>query len=73
MQNNAVYSTMIRAGKTTFFIDVKVAKNGSKYLSISENRIDSDEKKSRTTIRVFEDSIEQFRQAIDEASVAAQQ
>lgn len=71
--NSAVYSTMIRAGKTTFFIDIREAKNGKKYLSISENRIDADEKKSRTTIRVFGDSVEQFRQAIDEASTAAQQ
>ena len=73
MQNNAIYSTMVRAGRTTYFIDVKEAKNGSKYLSISEHRIDTDSKKSRSTIRVFSDSIEQFQQAIDEAATSAQQ
>jgi hypothetical protein len=67
MQNNAIYSTMIRAGRVTFFIDVKEAKNASKYLSISEHRIDADEKKQRSTIRVFGESVEQFKQAIDEA------
>jgi hypothetical protein len=58
---------MVRAGRTTYFVDVKEAKNGSKYLSISENRVDGEEKK-RTTLRVFGESINQFRQAIDEAA-----
>ena len=70
--NSAIYSTMVRAGKTTYFIDVREAKNGSKYLSISESRISGDEKK-RSTVRVFGDAIDQFRQAIDEASQAARQ
>lgn len=70
--NNAIYSTMVRAGRTTYFVDVKEAKNGSKYLSISENRLDGEEKK-RTTLRVFGESIDQFRQAIDEAAQAVAQ
>jgi hypothetical protein len=71
--NNAIYSTMIRAGKTTYFVDVKEAKNGAKYLSISESRIDADEKRQRTTLRVFGESVEQFRQAVAEAAAAAAQ
>jgi hypothetical protein len=73
MNNNAIYSTMVRAGRTTYFIDIREAKNGAKYLSISETRIDADEKKARSTIRVFGEAIEQFKQAIDEACVSAQQ
>lgn len=73
MSNDAIYSTMIRAGRVTFLIDIKTATNGSKYLSISEHRIDVDSKKSRSTIRVFGESIEQFRQAIDEAVSTAKQ
>ena len=73
MDNNAVYSTMIRAGRVTFFIDVKEAKSGSKYISISEHRIDQDQKKVRSTIRVFGASIDQFKQAIDEAATSAKQ
>jgi len=68
---DAVYSTMVRAGRTTYFVDVREAKNGGKYLSISETRIDADDKRQRTTIRVFGDSIEPFRQAIEEAAAAA--
>ena len=67
--NNAIYSTMVRAGRTTYFVDVREAKNGHKYLSISENQINGEQKK-RTTVRVFGEAIVQFRQAIDEAAAA---
>ena len=70
--NNAVYSTMVRSGRTTYFIDVKEAKNGNKYLSITESRIDGDEKK-RMTLRVFGDSVEEFRKAIDDAAASVTQ
>ena len=73
MDNNAIYSTMIRSGRTTYFVDVKQAKSGSNYLSITEHRLDQDAKKLRSTIRVFGDSIDQFKQAIDEAATSAKQ
>ena len=65
--NNAIYSTMVRSGKTTYFIDVREAKNGNRYLSISESRISGEEKK-RATVRVFGETVDQFRQAINEAA-----
>ncbi len=71
--NDSIYSTMVRAGRTTYFVDLKEAKNGNKYLSISESRIDAEKNKKRTTLRVFGDSIDQFRQAIDEAASAVSQ
>ena len=70
--NSAIYSTMVRSGKTTYFVDVREAKNGSKYLSISESKIAGEEKR-RSTVRVFGETIDQFRQAIDEAASAAEQ
>lgn len=71
--NNAIYSTMVRSGKTTYFVDVKEAKNGNRYISISESKIDAEQKKQRTTVRVFGETVEQFRQAIDEAAAAVSQ
>jgi hypothetical protein len=38
---------MVRAGRTTYFVDVREAKNGNKYLSISETKITGDQKKER--------------------------
>ena len=68
-----MYSTMVRAGKTTYFVDVKEAKNGRKFISITENRIDDGEKKLRSTVRIFGESIEQFRQAVNEAAASVMQ
>jgi 3-hydroxymyristoyl/3-hydroxydecanoyl-(acyl carrier protein) dehydratase len=70
---NALFSTMVRAGRTTYFVDVKEAKNGNKYISISENKITGDQKKERVTVRVFGDSIEEFKQAINDAAAAVSQ
>jgi hypothetical protein len=67
---NSIYSTMLKSGKTTYFVDVKEAKNGNKYLAISENSIQGEEKK-RSTVRFFGDTIEQFRRAVEEAAEAA--
>ncbi len=72
-KNNAIYSTMVRAGRTTYFVDLREAKNGSKYLSISENKISNEKGKERVTLRVFGETIEQFRQAVEEASKAVPQ
>jgi len=70
---NSLFSTMVRAGRTTYFVDVREAKNGSKYLSISETKITGDQKKERVTVRVFGDSIEEFKQAVNDAVSAASQ
>jgi hypothetical protein len=64
---------MVRAGRTTYFVDVREAKNGTKYLSISETKITGDQKKERVTVRVFGDSIEEFKQAVNDAVSAASQ
>lgn len=70
--NSALYSTMVRSGRTTYFVDLKEAKNGHKYLSISESKING-EKKEKTTIRVFGEAINEFRRAIDDAAAALTQ
>jgi hypothetical protein len=69
MESNAIYSTMIRAGKATYFVDVREAKNGQRFLSISETRIEGETRK-RTTLRIFGESIEPFKLAITEAAGA---
>ncbi|MBI5474852.1 MAG: DUF3276 family protein [Ignavibacteriae bacterium] len=71
-ETNALYSTMLKSGKTTYFIDLKEAKNGNKYLSISENKMEGEERK-RSTVRVFGETIEQLKKAINEASAVATQ
>jgi hypothetical protein len=73
MNNSSIYSTMVRAGRMTYFVDIREAKNGTRYLSISESRVDADEKRQRSVIRVFGESIQPFAQAISEASASINQ
>jgi hypothetical protein len=64
----AIYSKAIKAGKSCYFVDVKEAKNGNKYLSITETKFEGEERK-RTSIFIFGDETNQrFRQAINEAT-----
>jgi len=71
--NSGLYSTMVRAGRTTFFVDVREAKNGNKYLAITENKLSSDNQRERITVRIFGAAIDQLRQAVDEAASAVPQ
>jgi hypothetical protein len=66
--NNSIFSTMVRSGRTTYFLDVREAKNGNRFLSIAESRVDADDKRQRSTVRVFGESVEPFRQAVNEAA-----
>jgi hypothetical protein len=65
----AIYSKSLKAGDRTYFIDVKEAKNKSKYLNISETRPskDGENKFTRSSVMVFENHFSDFRGAIDEA------
>lgn len=66
---DALFSKSLKAGDRTYFIDVKEAKNKSKYLSIAETKPskDGEKKFSRSSIMVFDNQIENFRDALDEA------
>lgn len=65
--NDTIFSTMLRAGRQTLFLDIRQSKNGNKFLAITESRLDSENKKQRSTIRIFGDTAQEFRKAIDEA------
>ena len=65
--SDAIYSSAIKAGKTTYFVDVREAKNGTNYLTISELTRNGEDTK-RTTLRIFGETVSEFRKAIDEAA-----
>ncbi|HEY4491339.1 MAG TPA: DUF3276 family protein [Acidobacteriota bacterium] len=60
------YSKMLKAGKTTFFFDIKMAKNETKYLVITASQVDGDRHR-RSSIRVFGDAIAEFQKTVNEA------
>ena len=65
-----LYSKIIKAGDRTYFVDVREARNKSRYLSISETKPsqDGEKKFSRSKIVIFADHISAFREALDEAT-----
>ena len=67
---DALFSRTIKSGKTTYFVDVKEAKNKSKYITIAESTIakDGDDRKfTRKSIIVFDNAADKLREAFDEA------
>ncbi|MBI3365139.1 MAG: DUF3276 family protein [Ignavibacteriae bacterium] len=66
---DALFSKSIKTKSRTYFIDVREAKNKAKYLTIAENRRDKDDEKKfiRSSVMVFGDQAQEFRQAFEEA------
>jgi hypothetical protein len=62
----ALFSSNLKAGNKTYFFDVKAAKNGNKYLTITDSSINKDGQKFRSTVTVFQDQMQNFNQAVQE-------
>ena len=67
--NNALYSTMVRSGRTTYFVDVKEAKNNNKYLAITTSQPSKEDPKkfTRRSINIFDNTASEFVGAVQEA------
>lgn len=60
---------MVRAGKDTYFFDVKTATNGKKYLTITGSRFVGEGKEhERSKIIVFAEAIAEFVEAVNQAA-----
>lgn len=66
---DALFSKTVKAGKTTYFVDVKEAKNQKKYITISSSSPSKEDatKRSRRSIVVFDNAADELRNALDEA------
>ena len=58
--SNEFYSARMRAGRRTYFFNVKMSKKGEKYLVLNEVRNRDDGSKERTRIVIFEEDIYGF-------------
>ena len=65
----SLYSKTIKAGKTTYFVDVKEAKNKARYITISESKKSTTDPKkyTRKSIIIFDNSADKLRSAFEEA------
>ncbi len=67
---DSLFSKTVKAGKTTYFVDVKEAKNKNKYISIAESTLSKEgetKKFNRKSITIFDNAAEQLRDAFAEA------
>lgn len=61
-----LFSTRVAAGRRTYFIDVKSAKNSKPFLKITQSEINGEERK-KVNLNVFESEVTNFHQALNEA------
>lgn len=67
----ALFSKSVKSGKTTYFVDVKEAKNKNKYITIAESapsKDGEDKKFTRKSIIIFDNAVDQIREALNEAA-----
>lgn len=60
-----LYSQNLKTKSKMYFFDVKAAKNGNKYLTISESWI-KDGQKHRSSVTIFAESLSEFSQAVSQ-------
>ena len=65
-QNPAIYSQNLKTKGKTYFFDVKAAKNGNKYVTISETWMNKAGQKHRGSITVFQNDLQEFNKAVEE-------
>jgi len=67
---NALFSKMLKAGSTTFFMDVKEAKNNKKYLALtaSQPAKEGDNKFTKRSLVVFSNVADEFISALKDAN-----
>lgn len=68
---NELFSRMVKAGQRTYFVSVREASNGNKYVTITESKRVEKDKFERFRIMVFQDKIRDFVEAVCEAQQVA--
>lgn len=63
-------SMVVRAGSTTYFIDIKQTREGQPFMVITESRFRGEGKEhERRAIMVFKDKVQDFSKAVSEMSL----
>ena len=62
----AIYSQNAQVKGQNYFFDVRQAKNGNKYLTITQSWMNKNGQKFRNTLSIFANSLEDFNKAFAE-------
>ena len=66
-KNSEVYSKVVRAGKRTYFFDVKATKNNDLYLTLTESKktiIDGRESYQKHKLFLYKEDFEKFQEGL---------
>lgn len=69
-KNGEVYSKVVRAGKRTYFFDVKATKGNDLYLTLTESKkstIDGRESYQKHKIFLYKEDFEKFQEGLQDA------
>lgn len=69
-KNSEVYSKVVRAGKRTYFFDVKATKSDDLYLTLTESKkttIDGRESYQKHKIFLYKEDFEKFQEGLADA------
>lgn len=72
-QQEELFSRMIRAGRRTYFFDVKENRQGGMYLVISERKASEEGPAEHFRVMVFPEDLKNFMRALGEAVEYVQQ
>lgn len=70
MENNRdeVFSRRVRAGKRTYYIDVRATRSGNDYyLTITESKRSGESEREKFKIFLYKEDFEKFREALNES------
>jgi len=68
-KNNEVYSNVVRAGKRTYFFDVKTTKGNELYLTLTESKktyVDGRETFQKHKIFLYKEDFEKFSDGLED-------
>ncbi len=66
--SKSVKSLMLKAGKRTYFFDVKLSANNKKYLKITESAFEGEGKERKyNSFLLFPDQVAPFQQRLNES------
>ena len=71
LHNPPLFSQTVKTKSKTYFFDVKAAKNGNKFITISETWISKDGQKHRGNVTVFANELQEFSQALEQVQEKA--
>ena len=68
---NELFNQMIKAGQRTYFITVREASNGKKYVTLTESKLIEKDKFERHNIMIFQDKLGELIDSLQGACAVA--